>query len=451
MTLYPDQQEIYEGVISDIEEALSGDLFFEHIFLSISGAAGTGKTFLSHSIVDTLVNKLQLKIAVLAPTHKALKVIRNNINVDSKDITYATVHSFLGLKPQVDYKTGEQKFVKDKSKQTSKLSKIKVDLMIVDESSFISTSLFEHIKKELLVYNRVKIVLFIGDKLQLLPVEDSNNLNEEDIRAKSAIFDESGDSIINHYLLTEPKRNGNTEVLDFYTEIRKMVERGAPKKELIQYLLDEAEKPHEKIKFFRDKREFVTDYIQEDRLGKEDDVIVTFTNENVNSYNEKIRDYYLKKELGKIPEIHETDLFIVQKGSETFINSETLDVKRFNPEEFNYKGKIFKGYQCQTSDGRYYNILSKESKEDYENSLKKLKNNAIKEKSKEAWVMYYGLIEMFLEVKYQYSMTIHKSQGSSMSNVYVDTNDIDYIDDDTLLRLFYVASTRARDTVNILL
>jgi ATP-dependent exoDNAse (exonuclease V) alpha subunit len=451
MTLYPDQQEIYEGVISDIEEALSGDIFCEHSFLSISGAAGTGKTFLSHSIVDTLVNKLKLKVAVLAPTHKALKVIRSNINVDNKDITYATVHSFLGLKPQIDYKTGEQKFVKDKSKQASKLSKIKVDLMIVDESSFISTSLFEHIKKESLVYNRVKVTLFIGDRLQLLPVEDSANLNEKDVQAKSAIFDESGDNIINHYLLTEPKRNGNTEVLDFYTEVRRMVERGALKRELIQYLLDESEKPHEKVKFFRDKRAFVTDYIQEDRLGKEDDVIVTFTNENVNSYNEKIRDYYLKKELGEVPEIHETDLFVVQGGSEDFVNSETIDVKRYNLKDFNYKGKIFKGYQCQTSDGRYYNIISKESKADYERSLELLKINAAKEKSRGAWQMYYGLIEMFLSVKYQYSMTIHKSQGSSMTNVYVDCTGINYVDDDMMLRLFYVAATRARDTVNILI
>lgn len=451
MSLYTDQQEIYEGVVEDIKEALAGDLFVEHTFLSISGAAGTGKTFLSHSIVDTLVNKLNLKVAVLAPTHKALKVIRSNINVDSKDITYATVHSFLGLKPQIDFKTGEQKFVKDKSKQASAMSKIKVDLMIVDESSFISTSLFEHIKKELLVYNRVKVVLFIGDKLQLLPVEDSKSLNEKDVRAKSAIFDEDASDIISHYTLTEPKRNGNTEVLDFYTQVRRMVERNAPKRELMQFLIDESQKPHEKVRFFKDKQEFLKDYISVDRLGVEDDVIVTFTNQNVNAYNEKIRDYYLRRAIGETPEIHETDLFVVQGGNDDFVNSETIDVKRFNEMDFNYKGKVFKGYQCTTSDGRLYNLISKESKQDYERALELLKINAAKEKTQFAWQMYYGLIELFLDVKYQYSMTIHKSQGSSMTNAYVDCTGISYVDDDMLLRLFYVAATRARDTVNILL
>ena len=451
MALYPDQQAIYEGVINDIKESLEGDLFCEHTFLSISGAAGTGKTYLSHSIVDKLVNDLNIKVAVLAPTHKALKVIRGNIDVDNKNITYATVHSFLGLKPQVDFRTGEQKFVKDKSKMASKLSKIKVDLMIVDESSFISTSLFEHIKKELLVYNRVKVVLFMGDRLQLLPVEDQNNLNENDVKAKSAIFAEDGETIINHYTLTEPKRNGNVEVLDFYTEVRHMVERGARKRELMQFLIDESKKPHEKVKFFRDKKEFFKDYISQDRLGEEDDAIVTFTNQNVNTYNDKIRDYYLRKEYSVADEVHPTDLFVVQSGNDDFVNSETIHMKRFNPSEFNYKGKVFKGYKCESTDGRAFNIISKESQADYEKALGLLRANAAKQKNQMGWQMYYGLMELFLDVKYQYSMTIHKSQGSSMTNVYVDCTGINYVDDDTMLRLFYVAATRARDSVNILI
>jgi len=454
MTLTPDQQNIFEGVVYDIKEALIGDIYCDHTFISISGAAGTGKTFLSHSIVENIVTVQNKTVAVLAPTHKALKVIKSNINVDSPNITYATVHSFLGLKPKIDFKTGEQTFVKDTSKMASALSKKRVDVMIVDESSFISTALFEHIKKELLVHNRVNVVLFIGDRLQLLPVEDQNNISSENKEIKHAIFDESGSNIINHYNLTKVIRNGNVEVLDFYTEVRKMVERKATQAELFDFLRKERDKEHHKIKFFSSKQDFFKDYLSEDRLGIEDDVIVTFTNKTVNDYNQTIRDFYIKQKyphLTEIPELVQEDLFVVQSGDEDFINSETIALKRFNPKTFNFFGKEFEGYYCETTDGRTFNKILAKSKPDYERSLELLRLNALKQKTQGSWQTYYKLLGLFLDVKYVYSSTCHKAQGSSFTNVYVDMTGIDYLDNDTILRLFYVACTRAKDMVKILL
>jgi len=446
------QQTIYDGVTTDIEEALVGDLFVEHTFLSISGPAGTGKTFLSKAIVNNLINDSHLKVAVLAPTHKALKVIKNNIELDHINLTYATVHSFLGLKPKIDNKTGIQTFVKDKSKDVNKMAKLKVDVMIIDESSFISTSLFEHIKKELLVYNRVKVVLFLGDKLQLLPVEDSQRLDEVSVKAKSAIFNTSGEDIINHYELTDVIRNGNTEVLDFYTRVRNFVEMGASKQDLYHFLRQEQDDPsHKKVVFFDNKQEFVKQYIAKDRTKDESDVIVTFTNENVISYNKSIRNYYLRKHLDNIPELSLEDLFVVQSASEEFVNSETIELKSFIDSDINYMGKVFKGYVCTTTDGRRFNYIKEESKDDYERAKELLKVNAIKKKEGAAWKLYYELVGLFLEVKYVYSCTCHKSQGSSYENVYVDMSKLNYVDDDTLLRLFYVAITRSKDSVYILL
>jgi hypothetical protein len=71
-----------------------------------------------------------------------------------------------------------------------------------------------------------------------------------------------------------------------------MVENHSNRGILLQYLLDESNKNHEKIFFFRARKEFIMKYIEVDRLGIDDDTILTFTNERVNDYNEKIRGYY---------------------------------------------------------------------------------------------------------------------------------------------------------------
>lgn len=449
MGLTTDQQGVFDGVMSDIKECLIGDLFAENTFLSITGPAGTGKTFLSHSIVSELIN-MNLRVAVLGPTHKSLKVIRGNIHVDSKNITYATVHSFLGLKPKIDYKTGAQTFVKDKGKESSKLSKVKVDLMIVDESSFVSASLFEHIKKEALVYNRCKVVLFIGDKLQLLPVEDSN-ITDTATETKSAIFDETGETIINHYELRDVIRNDNTEVLDFYTDVRKLVQRDATVQNLYQLLRAEQEKPHEKIHFYENKQDFVKQYISKDRIKDESDVIVTFTNNTVDEYNNSIRNYYTKKTEEGMCDIHLNDLFVVQSGSEDFINSETIELKSFIEKDITLFGKSYAGYYCTTIDGRKFNYLKPEAKEAYARDCELLKLNALKQKDGNSWKMYYEFLGLFLDLKYVFSSTCHKSQGSSYENVYVDMKGLDYLSPNLLLRLFYVAVTRSKDSLYILL
>jgi hypothetical protein len=192
-------------------------------------------------------------------------------------------------------------------------------------------------------------------------------------------------------------------------------------------------------------------YIEVDRLGTDDDTILTFTNERVNDYNEKIRGYYLKRKLGYVPEIHETDLFVVQDTTDKFQNSETIDLKSFIETDFNIQGKVLKGYKCSTSGGRTYNLVSKDYRDEFNKIIDMLYIYASEKKSKKIWENYYKIKEFFLNVKYQYSSTIHRSQGSTMTNVYVDCSRLDGIDSDLLNRLFYVGVSRASNEVNILL
>lgn len=254
-----------------------------------------------------------------------------------------------------------------------------------------------------------------------------------------------------HYELTEVLRNGNLDVLDFYTEIRNMIQNKSPKAVLMQYLLDMSKKSHEKIHFFRNRKDFLMKYIAEDRLGKDSDRIFTFTNERVDDYNQKIRDYYIKKSLGYVPEIHESDLFVVQEQGEIFNNSETIDLKSFKDVIVTIKGKKIYGYDCETSDGRKYRILKKESKEEYKKIIEMLRIYALEKKNSNVWKSFYNFSNLFLKVKYQFSNSINKSQGSSVGVSFVDCTNLDYVDADNFSRLFYVGVTRAKDEINILI
>lgn len=462
--LTPEQQNIYEKIIKDIKEVRNGDIFSEHSWLSLKGPAGTGKTFLSKIIVKKLL-EMNFNVAVVAPTHQAVKVIKNTIGIkDNNKLSFASLHSFLGLKPgKIDPTTGERKFVKEQNKKRrSEISSQKFDICILDESSMVSQELFNFLKEEMYLSHRIKSFLFIGDEFQLLPVKDTS--------LKHSIYN---NNVINHYNLTELIRNPDMEVINFVTSIRNMIEKKGTKFDLFNYLVKERDtKNHNKIKFYNTKKKFISEFIKKDRLGCSEDCIATFTNTNVDLYNEKIRNYYTKGSgvNGEIPEIHPEDLFVVQQTTQgtqstqstqgnlnynyrqdAFMNSEILKLKESVFSEFDFKGKIFKGYKCTTTDNRVFNKLAIESKDEYTRTLNLLKIKAIEEKSRELWRLHYELLDLFLDVRPQFANTVHKLQGSSYLNIYCDLSDLGYLDDQTLLRLFYVAVTRSKNEVHILL
>lgn len=111
-TLTADQQKIFEQITKKLQEIVKINMPWDSI-LSLSGAAGTGKTYLTTQIVKYL-DENKLDVIVTAPTHKALSVLRNELNSHNLDITCKTLHSFLNIKLFKDYNKGTQKFIVDK-------------------------------------------------------------------------------------------------------------------------------------------------------------------------------------------------------------------------------------------------------------------------------------------------------------------------------------------------
>ena len=116
-------------------------------------------------------------------------------------------------------------------------------------------------------------------------------------------------------------------------------------------------------------------------------------------------------------------------------------------------------YAVIDQDRKPFKILHSSSKKLYDDIIYNLRRNAIgapkgKEKS-EAWRTFYKFKEIFCNVKYAFSSTIHKSQGSTYYNAYIDMRELFRFANDnkkleTSFRLIYTAITRPKNNIYVL-
>jgi hypothetical protein len=133
-------------------------------------------------------------------------------------------------------------------------------------------------------------------------------------------------------------------------------------------------------------------------------------------------------------------------------NSEEFIIKNFTKKMFDDKYAGFNVTAQMLSDGRteYFNILSAEGLKAHKRYLKALKETAIVDKDREKWKKYYAEKERFADVQYGYAMTVHKSQGSTYSEVFIHEIDIELnkrIVERNQCR--YVAYSRASKVVHV--
>lgn len=147
----------------------------------ITGGPGTGKTttvtLLLLLLTQLYASNDQLKISICAQTGKAAARVKdsvaNSINALCKtvglpisntlniiqDIEYGTIHKLLG------FRSGSIYF------RHNAHNKLNIDILIVDETSMISLPLFYKLLAAI-DHNKIKHVIFLGDKDQLSSVEE---------------------------------------------------------------------------------------------------------------------------------------------------------------------------------------------------------------------------------------------------------------------------------------
>lgn len=426
MTLTPSQQEQYDNIISCINDAVHDKPYAPRI-ISLEGPAGSGKTTTTSQIINAILGKYTIKVT--ATTHKALKVLRDMLNLPD-NIQTSTIHSHLCLKMQTNYITGAMELVQDTKKTVPR-----VDILFVDESSMASDVLFKHVEN-CVDRRQAKIVIFCGDSHQLLPVEGGYN----------PVY-----NINYRYQLTEVVRQAaDNPIIQLATELRKDIEsqQFRDARELLQLF---RKYEGEKIIIPKDRNEFFTLFFND--IENKDKFICTYTNDAMETYNKFCRnivknnpkDAYLPGDEVVFLEHHSV-------GDETIhVNNEIVTIKRCNLQEYPMVPSI-KYWECIDEEDKSFNVIDPGSKNDWTKFLNDLSNYAKslpKEERRNAWMEFYSHKNFMSPVAFTYSGTVHKSQGSSYDECYVDIDEIfrawRYSDDNMIFRLLYVGCTRPKD------
>ena len=424
--------------------------------MSLIGYAGTGKTTLLREVFEEFDHPFTNTV-FSSPTHKANAVIKKS----NPDYNVKTLHSLLGLTPDQsmeDFDATNLKFTKAQS--------ISLDVLVIDESSMINDDLFDMITSS---YSNAKI-LFVGDDAQIRPVKQ-NTPSKALTSAEKTVK------------LTEVMRANNNEVLQESMEVRNNGDFSYKNKSKNGIEFTNANKDFLKEVY----DEFKSDAYKENPLHVR---ILAGSNSKVKYYNEAIRkamfpgstDIY--QEGATLMAYSNYKLDYVTKKPVVQNASDHVVVKRYEESVIDVEGMKLKGRYIDIKDVAFspkikykdYNInrvfaLSKDNDFDaigakYE-EIRLAALRAPRGQSASFWQRLSSLKDAFVTdvpIRHNgrtvlaktfdsgYAHTVHKSQGSTYENVFIDENDIDntFRDDKIKAQLKYVAVTRASDKATVL-
>lgn len=429
----------------------SADNYYGHI---LSGWAGTGKSFTTKALVNYL-SSTGASVVITAPTNKAVKVCRDMV----PDATTGTIHSFLGIKPRLR----EDRMFFERDRKHKKMGH--ADYVILDECGMVGLNMFEYIR-ECMHENNTRFI-FVGDPEQLNPVKEPI----------SPIWKTYKTSHLNTVV-----RHGDY-ILDVATSVRNA-------DDLQNTFLKANHSEDEGVWTFSRHREFVDRIEEYVRQGKftfdrdnrdEETKIIAWRNVTVDAYNTLVRNilYGGSRDAKGIPHFVIGDKLIMtaphsrsplhELGSTSYTTDEEVDVIGITPtRDGNYGFKTFLlRVERLDSFGNVVEdsiqVVDPADYSNYKHALEEIANRAREyaklsksaklnkyeranndRHAKDTWREFWELKEQYAEVKYAFAITAHRAQGSTYTNVFVDTGDILVNPNmEEAKRCLYVAVTRA--------
>lgn len=415
--------------------------------MTLSGYAGTGKTSIMQMLAEK-AKKENKRVEFCASTNKAAAVLNNKVS--KFGFQASTLNKLFGITVEVDpnSKSYNAKNLVNALKDNNLFVGTTV---IIDEASMINEENY-HTINEIAENNYLKII-YVGDEAQLAPV------NEENI---SKVFRNGDGKVIR---LTQVERTDDNAILKEATDLRNDkslsgVSSFNAKGEGVAYIAPQHQEAIDEV-----VEHFVEGLKKDPNYFR----ILAYTNKVVSKYNDQVRE--LLGYTTPIPQIGEpmagytnwgyTYDYRTRKGTYRFINSESYKVVSVGkPTKVSYSLNgipvIMEAVPVTLEDSmgkrdtfNYMDIKSNAQNRHNAEILANEKNRLWKEAKKrgigrDVRIALYGKIndiEKFLFVNdsvigdegnvlqskvidFGYAMTVHKSQGSTFTNVLVDDVDI---------------------------
>ena len=431
ITLSPSQK----GVIDHFPHFLAS----KDQFMTVVGYAGTGKTFVISYLAQ--INAKIQKFAQLmdddikprtlrftATTNKAAAVLEEMLGIEA-----CTIHSLLRLKVKNNYKTGKQQLVKD---SYGKVISLRNTIVFIDEASMISGELIAEIKRAARDFPTAKFV-FIGDEYQLPPVNEPvcgvftmprNVVKLKEIQRQAAENPIIQLSMEYRACLEDHEKPWPTIVPD--------------DKHIFTYSLQE------KAKYFAAIKQAVND-----STGYSDYRVLAWSNNRVNEYNQWIRKFK-----GYPDNLIEDEVVITNKpfvvGERIVAPTDSLlRITRIEPAEENgiegYYVRVRLLHSNPSWDTEPPGMAFMPKSWSEANTL--MKQYAADAKETHNWEPYFYIKNAWADLRPIYASTVHKSQGSTYGEVFVDLTNISKNTKwKEVARLVYVAITRTNNKVHLL-
>ena len=404
----------------------------------LKGWAGTGKTycvsFLVRYVLDVIYpNKNWYKIAVTGPTNKSVRVIKKTTGIKNPRVTFQTIHKLLGLTERIT-SDGQQEFV-NQGDFEPQIKKTK--LLIIDEVSMLNDDLFH----EILRYRSDIKIICMGDPAQIPPVGKPDCIPFMD-----ELLEMYGIKTLE--LKTIMRQKGDNPIIDTSVLIRTNLENPYIETGIESNLNDRGEG----IEFLNlnssSIRESFNDILssyfnsEEFKEDPEYSKIIAWRNKTVEKMNQLVRKViYGDESIGSKILLGEKLIAnnpIIEMGQILFNTNDEFTVDKFEIKTEKVKVADEEGGLKYYETGvtflndedkkitYFIDILHEDSESYFFVLANKLKKIAIEKKGKEkSWIKYYDFIRRFADVSYAYSITAHKSQGSTYTTAFVLEDDID--------------------------
>lgn len=396
-------------------EAVKKWLASDSQFFALRGYAGTGK-----STIMKIVSTLGANLHFSAPTNKASKVLSDCLGYQCR-----TTYSLLGMRMEQN----EEKLVLAASKDAPYLGRDPI--LCIDEAGTVPTVLLD------LIVERGYRCLFVGDPAQLNPVGEK--ISPVWKRAKSRVTLRKVERFDNQLLALSMKIRESLRTKDW------------------EYPIEDNNDGTEGV-FVVSPKEFKS---QIKSLKLEDwatTKICCWRNRTVAAYNKLVRQNLGFEDEYCVGEQILLTTPVQRDGNIIAYTDEEFQIKRIRERRVALTLPGFRdtpALDCYLFDiDRVFDLLVPREPHELAHILGQLADRAHAASDsdrREAWKAFWDTKEMFANVRYGYAMTAHRLQGTTLTNMFVDTQDIlANQNKPEAFRALYVAATRPTTKLTVL-